>query len=859
MASPHYKTPTASFCGRRLAQWPSVSRSSSRLASATLSLFCRAVSCLLFSHPMFIRHQSKAPAPRALRKASVAVVRQRQPIGGKEQRGSGGNDGGAAAATRAVRSESSGTLRLRAPGCLRERAGAGNTAHSVALADQYAPRGALGENPRARGHLASSSPSSSDGDEGNKGPVSGDSWANHARQHLSACGYAVPASPARTADGGGSGACVEGISPATRRYGAGAGEGSRGRGWFPREIGSPFPAEDKRGRLSLNLCYSKSSKAVLTLIADALRWTTREASAGPGANASIYWAVAPEEVEEMLIMHKPKQRVGRLPGMHDLCRKVPFARVLDFFAARSPDVYDFHPRSVCLPAQADARCDSLFRHGPAILKPDDGTQGDGIYLVNSKEEAMRRMQTAKLESAVLQEYIARPLLIDGYKFDIRVYVLVLSLQPLRLLLCKEGLVRVCSQLYRLPDKHNVHKQGMHLTNFSVNKTSAQYIHNDNLAQGARGGKRTLSAVLEYLAETHAVKNPSCDVNGLWSEVRRVVTCATIALAEAMQDRAGERMADLWPYRVSRSTKMQGCATPWDHPDWGDWRSEGFHVLGCDVMFDETGKAYVLEMNANPSMAYDSIHTLEQAGADWYQDHDSLAQDAEVAGDDRTQDTRDEAGAALSRAGSSHCSSEISSVAGEGTSRDEVADGSGVHKDAGTAVAAQPAAGCGAGAHVSRKEPHVEKKKRPLPAAAVSAVASAAAASAAGCFKAGGAEGRRRRKEEEARLAQIAKSIEESPPPLPDIPLIEEAMGLCKGRGVRLCRCLSHHRPHLHRPCVIDLAIKQACLGGALAIVGRDILAQRAGTGAPSATELAKGTCYQVLADGEVPAELMRRR
>ncbi|MGB1606151.1 MAG: hypothetical protein ACPIOQ_76195, partial [Promethearchaeia archaeon] len=252
---------------------------------------------------------------------------------------------------------------------------------------------------------------------GNKGPVSGDSWANHARQHLSACGYAVPASPARTADGGGSGACVEGISPATRRYGTGAGEGSRGRGWFPRELGSPFPAEDKRGRLSLNLCYSKSSKAVLTLIADALRWTTREASAGPGANASIYWAVAPEEVEEMLIMHKPKQRVGRLPGMHDLCRKVPFARVLDFFAARSPDVYDFHPRSVCLPAQADARCDSLFRHGPAILKPDDGTQGDGIYLVNSKEEALRRMQTAKLESAVLQEYIARPLLIDGYKFD----------------------------------------------------------------------------------------------------------------------------------------------------------------------------------------------------------------------------------------------------------------------------------------------------------------------------------------------------------------------------------------------------------------------------------------------------------
>ena len=95
-------------------------------------------------------------------------------------------------------------------------------------------------------------------------------------------------------------------------------------------------------------------------------------------------------------------------------------------------------------------------------------------------------------------------------------------------------------------------------------------------------------------------------------------------------------------------------------------------------------------------------------------------------------------------------------------------------------------------------------------------------------KAGGAEGRRRRKEEEERLALIGAHLEERAPALPNIPLINEALGLCKGKGVKLCRCLCHHRPHLHRPCVIDLVIKQACLGGALAIVGRDILAARAG-------------------------------
>jgi hypothetical protein len=71
------------------------------------------------------------------------------------------------------------------------------------------------------------------------------------------------------------------------------------------------------------------------------------------------------------------------------------------------------------------------------------------------------------------------------------------------------------------------------------------------------------------------------------------------------------------------------------------------------------------------------------------------------------------------------------------------------------------------------------------------------------------------------------------------------MSLCKGKGVKMCRCLSHHRPHLHRPCVIDLVIKQACLGGALAIVGRDILAAR--NGAPLSVEaLIRGTSYDVL-------------
>jgi tubulin polyglutamylase TTLL6/13 len=477
-------------------------------------------------------------------------------------------------------------LRLRAPGKVRERPGAGDTGVFIG--------GCLGP--------SASSPSSASDDDDDRHPAGG--LMVHSSSFTSAnCAHATPAAPFLHSDAP-AGAGVDGFSPATRRYGSGG--GGAASSWFPTDLDSPFPPGDKRGKLSINLSYSKSSKAVLTLLANALGWRHCEHNQVP---SSIYWAVAPEEVEEMLQLRKPNQRVGRFPGMHDLCRKVPFAQIMRHFETAAPNVFNFHPRSLVLPS--DANCAGLFRHGPAILKPDDGTQGDGIYLVGSKEEAARRMETTKQDSAILQEYISRPLLIDGYKFDIRVYVLILSLEPLRLFVCKEGLVRVCSQPYELPGKQNMHKAGMHLTNFSVNKTNADYVHNDDLLQGARGGKRTLSAVLQYLAASHAQKNPACNVQALWREVKRVVAGGCGALCAALLDKVdGTRMVDLWPYNKSRSSKMQGCSTRWGDSSWGSWEKECFHVLGCDVMFDERGTAYLLEVNANPSMAYDGLHTID---------------------------------------------------------------------------------------------------------------------------------------------------------------------------------------------------------------------------------------------------------
>jgi tubulin polyglutamylase TTLL5 len=78
-----------------------------------------------------------------------------------------------------------------------------------------------------------------------------------------------------------------------------------------------------------------------------------------------------------------------------------------------------------------------------IVKPAALSRGRGIYLINNFTELSYN------ESMVVQRYIKNPLLIDGFKFDLRIYVLVTSFQPLEVFLYKEGFARFASEPFTL--------------------------------------------------------------------------------------------------------------------------------------------------------------------------------------------------------------------------------------------------------------------------------------------------------------------------------------------------------------------------------------------------------------------------
>lgn len=73
-----------------------------------------------------------------------------------------------------------------------------------------------------------------------------------------------------------------------------------------------------------------------------------------------------------------------------------------------------------------------------------------IRLFKHAEQVPANPINTQGSSFVIQEYIPNPLLIDGYKFDLRIYVLISSCSPLRIFVYNEGLVRLATEPYVSP-------------------------------------------------------------------------------------------------------------------------------------------------------------------------------------------------------------------------------------------------------------------------------------------------------------------------------------------------------------------------------------------------------------------------
>merc|ERR550532_3841256 len=128
-----------------------------------------------------------------------------------------------------------------------------------------------------------------------------------------------------------------------------------------------------------------------------------------------------------------------------------------------------------------------------IVKPPGKNNGSGIFVINNPDDIPDTE-----ESVLVQKYITNPYLNRRCKFDLRVYVLVTGVDPLKIFVYDEGLVRFATNDFTL-DPEKIKDNRIHVTNFGVNKNSSKFISNMFDPTEPEGHKWTLTALWKYLA------------------------------------------------------------------------------------------------------------------------------------------------------------------------------------------------------------------------------------------------------------------------------------------------------------------------------------------------------------------------
>ena len=240
------------------------------------------------------------------------------------------------------------------------------------------------------------------------------------------------------------------------------------------------------------------------------------------AKCNLYW-IDVAAIHERFRTIQPWQIINHFPGMPNIARKNRMGHNLNKMLKIFPREYAFFPRTWILPTEmADFR-NQFDQHGNSlnnkifIIKPDAGCQGRGIFLTKTWDKVPFS------ENVVAQSYIKKPLLIEGFKFDLRLYCFVSSVKPLRAYLFKDGLVRMCTEEYVKPTKHNLDQSCMHLTNYAINK------HNDSFQQpdadnDFSGTKRSLQWFMDWIRSEHG------DAKADWLWRRMGVLCMRTILS-----------------------------------------------------------------------------------------------------------------------------------------------------------------------------------------------------------------------------------------------------------------------------------------------------------------------------------------
>lgn len=277
---------------------------------------------------------------------------------------------------------------------------------------------------------------------------------------------------------------------------------------------------------------------------------------------------------------RPHQLLNHFPNESALINKGFLTRVINEYDRKHPDTEvkakDLYPESYCLfdPVERKAFFDQLpdedSKDNIWIFKPGNESRGRGIEIMWQMDKLRQKYGslgdlhiTEKEQQAIIQRYIKNPLLLNERKSEIRIYWLLASINPLRVLLFDEGTVRLNSLPYQLDNFDN---QLIHVTN-----VYQQYKHPDYDPNAVL--KWSFARLNSYLSEEKRVAPPEFTQKILMPRLKKY-------LAYLM--------------RASRDSFAM------DYPENGDC----FGVYGADVILDDQLNPYISEIQKGPGLSFD---------------------------------------------------------------------------------------------------------------------------------------------------------------------------------------------------------------------------------------------------------------
>ncbi|MFZ5609725.1 MAG: hypothetical protein ACOY99_08950 [Pseudomonadota bacterium] len=250
--------------------------------------------------------------------------------------------------------------------------------------------------------------------------------------------------------------------------------------------------------------------------------------------------------------------INHIPGNNGLTVKSYLHQTLAAARARlagGPHAgrMDFFPRVYAMPGDYHAlqRAAARNREKRWILKPKNSSRGRGVRVLGDVASVPLGAEW------MVQEYLDRPHLMNGHKYVLRLYLLITSVEPLRVYLYHEGFAKLASAPFDLDDVDNLFS---HLTNPDIN---------------AENKDAEAPVVFIGLARYRAwLRGQGHDDAALFARIHDLARLLAIAARETMRTRLAAIKAD-----------THGC----------------YELLGVDCLIDADLKPWVLECNLSPSL------------------------------------------------------------------------------------------------------------------------------------------------------------------------------------------------------------------------------------------------------------------